>query len=183
MSSSSKPPKREPLDPRLRRFLARAFPVIAAERGLNENSMIKLRAIADELKLPAELYDDGLRKLEKVSVGKKLTRYEREYSRFLNKQFRRLSGGILTVKMERKAIEIGGTKFQIPAERAAQLIAEKCIKHNVGRISRTEAEHHVEIMINERIKSATFIDAQTRERLYLFGKEWGIEAARCRFHD
>ncbi len=178
MNNSSESPKREPLDPRLRRFLHRAFPVIAVERGLNENSMIKLRAIADDLKLPTELYEDGLRKLKKVSVGKKLTRYEREFNRFLNKQFRRLAGGILTVKMERKAIEIGKAQYQIPAERAAQIIAENCIKHNVGRISRTEAEHHVEIMINERIKNASFIDAETRKRLYLFGKEWGIESTR-----
>jgi len=170
--------KKAKIDPRLRRFLSRAVPVIAEERGINERSMLKIRSIADELRLPVDLYQEGLRKLKRVGTGQKLNRYERDFVRYLRRQFRTLSTPILTISMERKASEFAQAKYQLSQERAAEIITQQAMKYNIGRISRSEAERHVESMIADRIKSATLVDEETQQRLYAFGLEWGIEEPR-----
>ena len=176
--SSSGDRDKEKLDPRLKRFLSRAVPVIAEERGVNERSLIKIRSIATELRLPVDLYQRGLRRLKRIGTGQHLSRYEREFVRYLKRQFRQLSSSILTVTAENQIVEYATQKFQLPADRAREIITQRAMKYGIGRISRSEAERHVELMIADRIRSSTFVDEETRQRLYSFGQEWGVDEAR-----
>ena len=50
-------------DSRLREFLRRAAPILAAERGWNERSQLKIKALAEDLKLPEKLYQIGIVRL------------------------------------------------------------------------------------------------------------------------
>ena len=168
----------EKLDPRLRRFLARAVPVIAEERGVNERSLIKIRTIAAELHLPVDLYQQGLRRLKRIGTGQSLSRYEREFVRYLKRELRQLPSSILTVTLENRIVDVASRRYRLAPDRAREIITQRAMKYGIGRISRSEAERHVELMIADRIQQATFIDDQTRERLIAFGREWGVDQPR-----
>ena len=66
--------KQSKRDARLKTFLRRAGPVIAAERGLTSTARIKLQTIAAEMRLPGELLEEALTELQTE------TRKKRQYT-------------------------------------------------------------------------------------------------------
>lgn len=174
-SSDDSPPKLPKRDSRLENFLRRAAPVIAAERGMTPSATIKLQAIADELLLPPELYQEAMTLLQQGPPQvRKHDRYERAYMAYLEKELTRRSSEILTYEIEQKALKVGESKYQLEVARARELFALVAKKIGKRRISATEAERHVETTIREVVHDAVWVDIETRQRLIVLGEEWGI---------
>ena len=165
-----------PADPRLKSFLRKAGAIIAAEKGLNAASRIKLQTLAEHLKLPPELLDEGLVRLQKGSEpGENLTHYEKAFLKFLRLEFKKISGDVLSRGMEVKAIRLAETKYQINGTRAEQLIQFETESAGISRISQAEAEAFATRTIADQIRDRTVVDEEETERLLKIGKKWGIE--------
>lgn len=161
--------------PKVKSFLRQASAIIASERGLNSGAQQKLQTLAEYLKMPQEEFHEALALLqenEKLPAG--LNRYEKEFVSFLKNELGQLNGGILTVSMENKAVDLAARKYQILEPRARKLIHDQAEALNVGRISRNEAEGYVEQLVVSRIGDATRIDDATRDRFYKIGQKWGV---------
>ena len=159
--------------------MRKAAPIIAAERGMNANSRLKLRSLASDLRLPNDLYEAAILELNKAaSDDQKLSTYERGYVKFLRAQFKKLKHGILSARMEKRALEIGTTKFQLDAERARQLIRREATQKGIGRISESDAEEHVEQLCADVIGKDRFVNKDQRNRMHAGGKQWGVDRDR-----
>ena len=119
-------------DSRLENFLRKAAPILAAERGLNERSRVKLRSLSEEMKMPDELFDSAIKELKKkIKTVQPLTRQEQGFVKFLKHQFGEMKRQILSIRMESKAVKIGETKFQISEKRSRELVREVADDHNI----------------------------------------------------
>jgi hypothetical protein len=162
-------------DARLKTFLRRAAPVIAAERGLTSAARIKLQTIAAEMRLPGELLDEALTELQTESQkGRHYSRWERGFAKFLADQLKKLDNRILTFDREQKAIRVGEEKYQLTHPQAREIITEVAKQLGIRRISASEAERHVETTIKEKVGQGVWIDVESRERLFMLGEEWGL---------
>ena len=161
-------------DPRLKSFLRQAGAIIAAERGLNATSRIKLQALADHLQLPAKLFDEAIRRLQSSEALANLTRYEKSYLQFLQNEFERISGGVLSPSMEKKAIDHAKSKYQINGTRAEQLIQAQAEMDGIARISAADSYAFAEQYIVGRIGRAKTADDNLREELYEIAKKWAV---------
>ncbi|MFK7766116.1 MAG: hypothetical protein AB8B55_02655 [Mariniblastus sp.] len=176
---SEKEPSSEsrPTDPRLKSFLRKAGAIIATEKGLNAASRLKLQTLAKHLKLPEELLDEALLRLQKSSEsGTNLTHYEKAFTKFLKSEFEKISGDVLSRGMEVKAIRLAETKYQINSTRAEQLINSETEAAGFSRISQAEAESFASRTIAEQIRDQTVVDDELKIRLLKIGKKWGIES-------
>ena len=119
----SENPESPSTNARLKKFLRKAVAIIAAEKGLNTNSKIKLQSLADFMELPPEQLAGALDQLQQNwDETKNLTHYERAFVKFLNEQFSQLSSGVVSPKMEKVAIDLAKRKYEINGTRAEQLI-------------------------------------------------------------
>ncbi len=164
-------------DSRLAEFLRRARPILAAERGWNAQSRMKLKSLADDLHLPRPLFEAALRQLQdSVSSGQvELTRYERHFVRFLEEQLKPLIGNVMTLPFERRAIGHGQRDFQIEHDRARELLRQVAHRMGIGRVSRLDAAEHVAALIDDAIAQATTANATTRSRIFESAKHWGVD--------
>lgn len=165
-----------PTDPRLKSFLRKAGAIIATEKGVNAASRIKLESLAEHLKLPPELLEEGLIRLQKSSDSfSNLTHYEKAFCRFLQKEFKKLPGDVLSRGMELRAIRLAGKKYEINGTRAEQLIQAEADTAGFSRISQAEAESFATRTIREQIRDQTTIDDELKTKLLTIGERWGIE--------
>ena len=169
------PEKSSKRDARLKTFLRRAAPVIAAERGLTSSARIKLQTIAAEMRLPGELLDEALTELQtETQKGRHYSRWERGFAKFLADQLKKLDNRILTYDREQKAIKVAEEKYQLTHPQAQEIITEVAKQLGIRRISASEAERHVETTIKEKVGQGVWIDVESRERLFMLGEEWGL---------
>jgi hypothetical protein len=173
--SPEQPEAQSKRDARLKTFLRRAAPVIAAERGLTSAARIKLQTIAAEMRLPGEILDEALTELQTESQkGRHYSRWERGFAKFLADQLKKLDNRILTFDREQKAIKVAEEKYQLTLPQAREIITEVAKQLGVRRISASEAERHVETTIKEKVGQGVWIDVESRERLFMLGEEWGL---------
>lgn len=168
-------------DSRLAEFLRRAKPILAAERGMTPQSRIKLKALADELHLPLPLFETAIGQLQGSAANAQveLTRYERQFVRFLEKQLEPLIGNVLTPSHEKWAIGHGESDFQIEHDRARDLVRQVANRMGIGRVSRLDAAEHVARLIDETIGQATTANATVRERIQKSAKRWGVDSKQA----
>ena len=167
--------KQSKRDARLKTFLRRAGPVIAAERGLTSTARIKLQTIAAEMRLPGELLEEALTELQTETRKKRqYTRWERGFAKYLASQLKKLDNRILTFEREQKAIQVAEEKYQLDHPQAQEIISEVAKQLEIRRISASEAERHVETTVKEKVGQGVWIDLESRERLYMLGEEWGL---------
>ncbi|MCA9104175.1 MAG: hypothetical protein KDA83_02035 [Planctomycetales bacterium] len=165
-------PKR---DSRLEKFLHRAAPVIAAERGMTSAASMKLQAIADEMQLPRELFEQAISVLQQGPPQvRRPNRYERAFQAYLEKELSKRSSEIVTHDVEQKAVKLGETKYQLDVPRARDIFSQVVKQLGKRRISATEAERHVETTVREVVQDAVWVDIDTRQRLIVLGDEWGV---------
>lgn len=169
-----------PRDSRINRFLLRARTILAEERGLNEKSRIKLRALADDLRLPQVLYESAISQLMEgtAALDGELTRYEKQFVKWLEKYLQPLSGHVLTPAQEEKAIQRGTEEYQIAPDRARDLVRQAATRAGVGRVSRLDATGHVALLVDDAIRHETVASATTRERLIETALSWGVDASQ-----
>lgn len=167
--------KQSKRDARLKTFLRRAGPVIAAERGLTSTARIKLQTIAAEMRLPGELLEEALTELQtETQKRRQYTRWERGFAKYLASQLKKLDNRILTFEREQKAIQVAEEKYQLDHPQAQEIISEVAKQLEIRRISASEAERHVETTVKEKVGQGIWIDLESRERLYMLGEEWGL---------
>ena len=160
----------------LDRFLQKAKPILAAERGLNEKSRAKLKRLADENHVNDEIFDRALQLIKSGDVStNNLSRYERSFVKFLRRELKGLSESILPAKLEQKAIDIAFDKFQLEPQRARELTQLVADELGVSRISRSDSERHVTELVNNLIGNAPYVNEDIRKRLYAAGDQWGME--------
>ncbi len=165
-----------PTDSRVAQFLRRAAPVLAAERGWNPQSRMKLKSLADDLKLPGPLFEAALRQLEQGDwSASDLTRYETEFVRYLNRYFRQQPGRVLTATHEQRATAAGQSQFQIAPHRARDLIRQVASDLGLSRVSRLDAEAHIAALIDETIGGAAELTAGMKSRVLAAASTWGLE--------
>lgn len=175
-----KEPDFENADSRLRAFLRKAGPIITAERGINARTRVKLESLANSIKLPPELFEQGLNLLQESPTAVALTRnrWERAFARKLRGQLKDIKGGILTAKQEARAVRIAKEKFQLEELQAREIIREVARETGIGRISLSEAERHIDELVRERIGRSTWVDPSTAELFHQSAKRWGIAPER-----
>lgn len=167
-----KPPEPPRIDPRLRSFLRQSAAIISAEKGLNPASRIKLEALAKKLNLPKHLLDQGIEQLQSNDPTN-LTHYEKAFTKFLEDEFSKVKGGVISLGMEKNAIDLANRKYQINGTRAEQLIAIQAEATGVSRISPEEAANFAEQIIVDRVDELTVVDDELRQALYKIGTKWG----------
>ena len=105
--SEPQPPRdddaQHPRDSRLETFLRKAGPILAAERGVTKAASLKLRALADELRLPEPLFEQAVSDLGRDWAKRQLSRNEREFAAFVRKELQALPRQILTERLEQRA--------------------------------------------------------------------------------
>ncbi len=161
--------------PRLKAFLRQARAVIAAERGLNPRSQMKLQSLAQSLKLSAELFQTALDELKNSQKPTEVAHWERGFVDFLDKEFMKLPDQIVSIRMETRAVDLAMRKYQLSEIRARQLIAQRAEALGLGRIAPGEARQYIKQLIVERVGDATSLADEIREQLYQTGRTWGLE--------
>ncbi len=144
--------------------------MIATEKGLNSSSRVKLESLAEHLKLPQELFEEGLALLQ--TSNDNLSHYETAFVKFLDKELSKTSGGLISLGTEKEAIELAARKYQINSTRAEQLIELRTRANKITRLSPKEAETFAEQLIVDRVAELTTVNDELRNRLYKIGKKW-----------
>lgn len=162
-------------DPRLKAFLRQARAVIAAERGLNPRSHLKLQSLAQNLKLPDELFRTAIDELKNAQKPTEVAHWERAFVDFLDREFSKLPDQIVSVRMEDRAVDLASKKYQLPEVRARQLVAQRAEVMGLGRITPQEAKQYVKQLIIERIGEQTSLTDEIRQQLYETGSTWGLQ--------
>ena len=166
-------------DVRLKLFMRKAVAVIASERGFNVASRLKLESLAQHQKLPDNLFDEAVRQLqEQDGQSTKVTRYEKEFVRYLARELEKIRGGVLSIRMEQNAIELAESKYQINSTRAEYLIQEQAEQASIARVSRSDSEEYATQLIVERIGSRREIDNELHAELHQSGERLGLSTER-----
>ncbi len=160
---------------RLKIFLRDAAAVIAGERGLNSASRMKLESLAKYQQLPEFLLSQALKQLqEPASFDSNLSRYEQAFADFLDAEFKKLKGGVLSIRAEQKAIELATTKYQIPVSRAEQIIGARAKLAAIERIAHSDATDYAERFIREQINERLVLDDSLRDSIQERGEKLGL---------
>lgn len=166
-------------DSRLESFVRQAAPILAASRGLNETSLLKLQSLANDLRLPKGLYDRAILELKRSGAFVHLSRSEQQFMQFLKKEMEKLPGKILSAQLEARATHIGETKYQVQATRARELVREQAAFMGLERVSQSDAERYIESMCRDLIGQADVVAEDQLRRIREFGAHWGLNAEQC----
>lgn len=163
-------------DSRLTSFLRQAVGIIAGEKGLTPACQLKLQSLADKIKLPREMFEHAIVQLQSADLRvDQLTRYEKAFIEFLDSEFEKLKGDVISPRMENAAIEIARDKYQIESSRAQRLLQARCEAKNLSQISHDEAREYARTSIESRIEQRVFLDQELQRQLYKLGKRWGLD--------
>lgn len=175
-SKPPEPPKSDRVDPLLEKLLARAQPIIAEERGLNQRSRVKIQALGKQMKVPAGVIDQALQLLHGAPPvhGSGESQYEKSYARAMRKKIDGIPGRILTTRIEDRAVSIGTRKYQLSDVQARNIVRRIAEEVGVPRVSLTEAERHIEQEIAEVIGESTWVSGEKKKRLIRNGKRLGV---------
>lgn len=165
-------------DSRLNEFVRQAGPIVSAERGMNERCQLKLKSLANRLKMPAELYDLAIEYFHQSGIesNDELTRWEREFTNFLQKELAQIDQQILSKPLENNLVESGLERFQLKPERARQLVQKEARSAGMLRISLKDAETNLKALVVEQVGRATYLNEEIRQRLFRAGAAWGVDA-------
>ena len=173
--SAPPPPPVEETDPRLETFLQKAAPILAVERGITAKSRVLLGAIAKDVGLSDDEFDDAVKALQqgRTEPSQAASPAVDGFHRYLHAKLHSFKG-ILTLELQRKAVEVAQEKFQLAAEPAQDVVNDVTKELSIRRISLADAERHVAKIISEKVGEAAWIDDGTQERLRAAGREWGL---------
>ncbi len=159
--------------------MRKAAAIISAEKGLNVESHAKLQSLADREKLPDELFAEALTLLQdNRTTSPSLTHYEKAFVKFVDQEFGKISGDIISPKVEVEAIKLAKKKYDINGTRAQQLLLERAHLAGMDLISPQEALSFAERSIVNQIGNALSIDEEQRVQLFKFGKNWGLSESQ-----
>ena len=144
---------------------------------MNPASRLKLQSLAKRLKLPQALFDEALDRLQSSPAATRLSHYEKAFVKFLNSEFEKLAGDVLSLGIEKQAIDLANRKYQINNARAEQLIHAQAEAAGISRISPAEAAVFAEQTIIDQVGEQTVLDDETHLKLHKIGRKWGLDTA------
>ena len=164
-------------DSRLREFLRRAAPILAAERGWNERSQLKIKSLATELRLPESLYEKGVHKLRegKLRYEERFTVYERAFLKKLESDFRKSKTSVFTAAQESHVIQIAVTEYQISEARAREIIREAAEQLGIKRVSKRDAAEYLTRLVKEQSDEQGQLSENSRQRIQQAAAKWGCD--------
>lgn len=171
---SKQPPKIDDGDSRLDSFLQRAAPVLAEQRGFNAQSRVKLEAIARDMRLPQNLFDQAMHMLQGAPPVVSKNRWVEAFGRYLHAKLEQSPQHILTAEQHTRAIAVATSKYQLSETQAREVIREVTAERGIRRISQSEAERHITELVAKKAEDAAWLDEQTTKRLHAAGREWGL---------
>jgi hypothetical protein len=171
-----KPPNSELTDPLLESLLAKARPVIASERGLNTRSRVKIQSIGKKMNLPAAVIDQAMQLLHGLPPvqGNEDSPYELSFTKVMQEKISGIPGGILTTRIEDKAVSIGQRKYELSEVQARKIIRRVAEEVGVPRVTLNEAERHIEQEIADMIGEQTYLIGDVKKRLVKNGRRLGV---------
>ncbi len=170
----------EPRDSRLESFLRGAGGILAADKQWSPETRVKLRALADRLKLPADVFQKALDELSNPTRAVPQSRWEVAYIKYLELQFQKLPGRILSLPQERKALNYGQRKFQLSIENCEHWLSQTAQRMEIARISDSDAIAHAQAEVS-RLTSGQFkFDDSLEEEVVTAVRRWGIEPKQAR---
>jgi hypothetical protein len=171
-----KPPNSELTDPLLESLLAKARPVIASERGLNTRSRVKIQSIGKKMNLPAAVIDQAMQLLHGLPPvqGNEDSPYELSFTKVMQEKISGIPGGILTTRIEDKAVSIGQRKYELSEVQARKIIRRVAEEVGVPRVTLNEAERHIEQEIADMIGEQTYLVGDVKKRLVKNGRRLGV---------
>ena len=158
--------------------MRKAAAIIAAEKGLNADSHAKIRTLADREKLPDDLFTEALTLLQDSNAKSNLSHYEKAFIKFLDCEFEKIPGDIISPRLEKEAVKHAKQKYEIGETRAQQLIVNRAQVARMELISPQEAVVFADRSIVDQIGDATKIDIPLRDQLFKFGDAWGLSESQ-----
>jgi hypothetical protein len=152
---------------------------VAAERGWNERSRLKIKSLAEDLALPDRLYKIAVERLQRgdLEFEERLTSWERGFQQFLKRQLSQSGSSVLTAAHEARAVRIARRQYEISPTRARQLLRQVAEQLGMSRVSKLEAAEYVAHVIDEQVGEATVIPDALRQRIHEAAVKWGVEPA------
>ncbi len=169
------PPPPSGGDSRVDAFLQKAAPIIAMERGINARSRVLLEALARDMKLPDELFDQGIHMLQgSPPVVKEKSRWQKAFGEYVRRKLENLDTEIFTLALESRMIQKGVKKYMLSEDQARDEAREVVDEMGMRRITLSEAERHVADMVENKVGDAAWVDDKTLTRLRSAGVGWGL---------
>lgn len=169
-----------PRDSRLESFLRKAGGILAADKRWSPQTQIKLRTLADQLMLPEDLYDQALSQLARPTHNVPETRWESAFIEYLEKQFSRLPGKILSLPKERKAIQFGRKRFQMGTETCEHWIEIVATRMGIARVSDSDAIAHAQAEVARLTDGQLFSDEGLEDQIVAAAQRWGVDEKKAK---
>lgn len=174
------PRKKEERDSRKESFFREARAIMLSQRQWTDETRLKLRLLAERLKLPPDVYEAALDELSSSEASGTKSRWEEAFIVYLEKQFDKYPGDILTLKAERRAIEYGQRRFQLPVDVCDRLIDHVAERMDIVRISETESIRHAKSEVIRLASGKYEGDDELLEQVVAAVADWGVDEERAR---
>jgi hypothetical protein len=168
-------PSGQPRDSRVEAFLRQAEGILSAQRQWSAQTQIKLKALAKELKLPPELFEAALEQMADPARQTPPSRWEQAFCDYLERQFERLPGDILSLPQERKALQYGQRKFQLSPDACERCMSQVAGKLQIARISDSQAVAYAQTEVARLVSKSTLPPVDLQEQVCHLARRWGVE--------
>ncbi|MDB4671639.1 hypothetical protein OAF34_05830, partial [Pirellulaceae bacterium] len=143
---------------------------------LNTRSRVKIQSIGKKMNLPAAVIDQAMQLLHGLPPvqGNEDSPYELSFTKVMQEKISGIPGGILTTRIEDKAVSIGQRKYELSEVQARKIIRRVAEEVGVPRVTLNEAERHIEQEIADMIGEQTYLVGDVKKRLVKNGRRLGV---------
>ncbi|MHB8861332.1 MAG: hypothetical protein ACYC6N_02930 [Pirellulaceae bacterium] len=167
-------------DQKLREFFEQVAPILSQHRGINPQSRVLLNAVAEQLGLSDEELDRAIRALQGSAPGpdendpRQLERRE-SFRSYLRRALAQLPNGIITFRTHQRLCEAGEHFHGVALQWIKPTINEVAGEIGARFISQEQAIEHISALVQDVLAKSTFIEGETRARIYAEGTRWGLD--------
>lgn len=169
-----------PSDPNLQIFLDRSVPILAEHRGITAKSRVLLNAIAEELGLSQQQFENAIVTAQFRATTTQETEDAKQEERL--EGFRALVQGtlvslprkILTRDIEADLMRHGQELHGLDSTQVQAAIRDVCTTLEIRQISESKARTHVESLVDSKLHETPRLSMDTRLRILSEGEQWGL---------
>lgn len=167
-----------PRDSRMEQFSIAAADIIFAEKGLSPIAQLKIQSLAKQKHISHAQMTECLKNIShRAAPWERVGRYEQIFLDRLGKEFVQDSASILTPQRERTAIKMATKEYQIPSDRAHQLLDHFVEENGISRISKTDAKSQLRSMISDELMRVPHRQSGITDRITRIAQDFGIDEA------
>ncbi|MHB8970268.1 MAG: hypothetical protein ACYC3X_13565 [Pirellulaceae bacterium] len=165
---------------KLAKFFEQVAPILSQHRGINAQSRVLLNAVAEQLGLSEEELNLAIRNLQWSAFGpaeddpRQQERRE-SFRSYLRRALAQLPNGIVTFKTHRRLVEAGEHFHGVAPQWIKPTINEVAGEIGARFISQEQAIEHLSALIQDVLATRTFLNGETRARVYAEGTRWGLD--------